>query len=402
MNKEKKILILGGGLAQLGLIKTAKSMGLQTIVVGIAGNYPGYEVADKVICEDIFNKEAILHIAKQEKVDGVAMVCSDYGLETLGYINDHMRLHGLSEAGAINSSDKMKMKLLLQKNGVNTARFKIVRNDSEIANSLKELSLPVIVKAVDLQGSRGIYICRTEDELYCNYKKSLLESKHDYCIVEEFVEGREFGAQAFIQNGNFLFILPHGDEILQFGETSVPIGHHVPLFNKEELYYDRICKETMKAIAALGLDNCAVNIDFIERAGIPYVLELTGRAGANSLPELVSEYFGINYYELVIRNSLGESVSDLVQTQNTHKFCIMSRQLFAKQSGVVHEIRSSKVEGLSSFNLFIKEGDEIYEFRNSNDCIGRVIFKGESKADCDKYCSNFMRNFEIKVSPSII
>ena len=71
-------MILGGGQAQLELIKTAKAMGLYTIVVGISGNYPGYEIADKCFFVDIFDKEKVLDIAKEELIDGISMVCSDF------------------------------------------------------------------------------------------------------------------------------------------------------------------------------------------------------------------------------------------------------------------------------------------------------------------------------------
>ena len=37
----------------------------------------------------------------------------------------------------------------------------------------------------------------------------------------------------------------------------------------------------------MGLDNCAVNIDMILKDNKVYMIELTGRAGANCLPELV-------------------------------------------------------------------------------------------------------------------
>ena len=47
----KKIMILGAGIYQVPLIKTAKRMGLYTIVVSIPGNYPGFALADKVYYE---------------------------------------------------------------------------------------------------------------------------------------------------------------------------------------------------------------------------------------------------------------------------------------------------------------------------------------------------------------
>lgn len=44
----KKIIILGAGVYQVPLIKKAREMGLFVIVVSIAGNYPGFVLADKV------------------------------------------------------------------------------------------------------------------------------------------------------------------------------------------------------------------------------------------------------------------------------------------------------------------------------------------------------------------
>ena len=41
----KKIMILGAGIYQVPLIKTAKRLGLYTIVVSIPGNYPGFALA---------------------------------------------------------------------------------------------------------------------------------------------------------------------------------------------------------------------------------------------------------------------------------------------------------------------------------------------------------------------
>lgn len=54
----------------------------------------------------------------------------------------------------------------------------------------------------------------------------------------------------------------------------------------------------------MGLDNCAVNCDLIEKDGKVYVIEITGRAGATCLPETVGLYYGINYYEAIVRLAL--------------------------------------------------------------------------------------------------
>ena len=63
------------------------------------------------------------------------------------------------------------------------------------------------------------------------------------------------------------------------------------------------------SIAAMSLDNCAINADFIMKDNKTFVLELGGRSGATCLAELVSIYYGYDYYEKIIRVALGEKVS---------------------------------------------------------------------------------------------
>ena len=60
-----------------------------------------------------------------------------------------------------------------------------------------------------------------------------------------------------------------------------------------------------RSVHALGLNNCAINADFICKEQEVYVLEVGGRAGATCLPELVSTYYGFDYYEQIIRVALG-------------------------------------------------------------------------------------------------
>ena len=70
----KKLLILGAGIYQVPLIKTAKAMGIQTIVASIPGNYPGFEIADKVYYKNTTDYKKILEIAKEEGIDGYETV----------------------------------------------------------------------------------------------------------------------------------------------------------------------------------------------------------------------------------------------------------------------------------------------------------------------------------------
>lgn len=385
-----KIMILGGGQAQIELIKTAKSMGLYTIVVGVAGDYPGYKIADKCYFVNIFNKEDVLRIAKEEQIDGISMVCSDFGLETIGYVNDALGLSGVSEKAAKCSSNKYSMKHQLKANGINTADFRIVHDDEEVEVACKELKFPLIVKAVDLQGSRGIYICKTPSDVLCNYRKSISESRQDYCIVEEFIQGNEFGAQAFVYHGEVLFVQAHGDIVWNSGKTNIPVGHYMP-YTKDEIFNATVNDLVCRAIKAMDFDNCAVNVDLILKDNIPYIIEMTGRAGANFLPELTSTYLGMNYYEMVLKTALGESAKKYFNQRLSGKPCVLTRQLFSDKDGLVEEIGYENMPNIRKIVFFVEKGDKVKKFTDSRDCIGKVLCVGDTLEQCKSDVNEFLK-----------
>lgn len=399
---EGKILIIGGGKAQLKLIKNAKSLGLRTIVTGIAGDYPGYKFADKTYTIDINNKEDIAKIAIAENIDGLCLCCSDYGLNTVGYICDKLNLNGLTEKAASYSTNKLNMKKTLVEHQVPTAKYLVIKNEKDIPHALTYLQFPLIVKAVDLQGSKGIFVSKNESELYENVRAVMNLSKKDYCLIEEYLIGEEFGVQAFVQNGKILFIHSHGDILLKKNGISVPIGHYMPYLNSES--DDQKLKQIISdAVNALELDNCAVNVDLINVNGTFHIIELTGRAGANQLPEIIKEYFGINYYEFILKNALGIDLqSEFAKTNIMSRF-VMSRQLFSLQSGNVTEINLGDIPEYISAELYIEKGTEVHKFTNSQDCIGQLICTGENYDDCNSKISKFINeNIKIKIGDELL
>lgn len=71
----------------------------------------------------------------------------------------------------------------------------------------------------------------------------------NFFLVEEYIEGIEFGAQAFVFDNQIQFILPHGD-MMFYADTGVPIGHYVPYDMPKEIH-DDVNVQLRKSIEAL-------------------------------------------------------------------------------------------------------------------------------------------------------
>ena len=82
----------------------------------------------------------------------------------------------------------------------------------------------------------------------------------DHMVVERFVDGREVGIDALVQNGRLLLMLPHEKYVYHSGHTGIPIGHFCPMEVSPRLH-ENMLHETEKIIRATGMDNCAINID---------------------------------------------------------------------------------------------------------------------------------------------
>lgn len=393
----KKIMILGAGRGQTDLIKAARKYGYKTVVTSIKGNYPGFELADEICYADISNPVEISEAAKKYKVDGIATACLDTGIAALGYTCEHNGLPGLSEKAAKLSGDKLLMKSAFMANGVSTARYMRVSSEYELSKVSAELNFPLIVKAVDLQGSRGINIVHDEKELHSGFANTMSETNKDFCIIEEFIDGYEFGAQAFVKDNEILYVLPCGD-ITFSGNTKVPVGHYAPLELDESVML-QVDEQVKLAIKAIGLNNCAVNIDMILKDNQIYVIELTGRIGANCLPQLTSIYYGIDVYKLILDTAVGINPKKYFEDNKKEPTTCYAKMLISDKSGKIKRIVNNNNDNpdITEITFFVEEGDEIYKFTNSKHCIGQVVVKGETLKDCETLIDDVISNISFEL-----
>lgn len=393
----KKVMILGAGRGQVDLINATIKYGYEPIVASVKGNYPGLNMGVKTVDVDISDKEAVLECAKSENIDAIVTACMDLGVPALGYVCDNMNLPGLSAKAAEICENKYLMKQAFAENGVATAKHLKVASEVELMEKVKNLQYPLIIKAVDLQGSRGINIVREKENLISAYNATMSETRESFCIVEEFIEGYEFGAEAFVADGEILFVLPCGEETY-LADTNIPVGHYTPLEMNQEMQ-DMVFKEVEKAILATGLNNCAIDVDLIVKENKVYVIELTGRIGANCLTQLTSIYYGIDIYRMILDVALGINPKTYYEETKKNPTACYARMLFMEKSGVLKNIinNNSNNEYIEEITFFVKPGDTIRKFNNSKDCIAQIVVKADSVEQGKKYIEEVEKNILLEL-----
>lgn len=375
----KKIMILGASVYQVPLIRTAKRMGIYTIVSSIPGNYPGFSDADKVCYINTIDKEAILKVCREEGIDGICTSGTDVAVATIGHVNEQMGLAGISEGAAVKACDKYEMKKAFAAGGVSASKF--IRADSldEAYAAAEEIGYPVVVKCVDSSGSRGINVVDTREELKEAYEAAVGYSHKSYVLVEEKLGGNEIGVDGMVKDGEVVLIAPHQKYTYKFKGATIPAGHSFPYRNSDKVLAE-IDKQITLAVRALGLNNCAFNSDVFVDGDNVYIIEMGGRAGATGIPELISIYYGFDFYEKMIKNAFGELEDLGISDQRTP---CMSKLLMSPVDGTVTSIDEEAIDAIRARGYDIvldyKVGQTVEQMHNGTTRIGHLIARTDDE-----------------------
>ena len=391
---DRTLLVLGASYSQIPLFQAARKLGVRTVASTIPGPYAGIPYADEVLYCDITKPEEVLRSVGERRIDGVTTCCMDVGTRTMGYLCSQLHIPGPG-IGAQAACDKFLQKELYEKAGVRTAPFRKIGSEEELLEACAQIGYPVMLKAVDLMGSRGVFRLDCDQDAHAHFAEVMEQTKKDYCIAEKFLTGTMFGVEAMMSRGSLAYVLPLGNDLHE-GNPPFPQGHHVPWEMGEELY-ERICCLTKQVCGALEFDNCALDMDCMLADGELWIIEATPRAGATAITDMVSIYYGIDYFEAIVRCALGEDVSGMFSgnggTPNA------TWLIGADEEGVLEEIRTpgELPEEVADLSFNVKPGDSIRRFASGRDRIGQIIVRGSDAQDCRRRIEDLLKNIVIKV-----
>ena len=216
VNRPKHLMIIGGGVFQVPVIKTAKSMGLKVVVTDYNPESEGMLLADFPIEVSTRNINLTVNRAKQFHMacplDGVMTVGTDAS-QTVAAVADALNLPGIPFEVAERATDKIKMRQILQEKGVPVPQFRSVWTLDEGREALNSMTLPLVIKPCDNMGARGVRKIERPDDLIPAFREAKEASISGKLVVEEFMEGPELSLDALVYD-NEIFITGVADRIL--------------------------------------------------------------------------------------------------------------------------------------------------------------------------------------------
>ena len=394
----KKILMLGGAMQQIPIIKRAKEMGLYVITCDYAPDNPGHRYADEYHNVSTTDLDGVLELARGLKIDGIVAYASDPAAPTAAYVAERLNLPGNPYKSVHLCTQKDLFRAFLNTHGFHAPKAQgYVSYESALAD-INRYHFPVMVKPVDSSGSKGVVKVFGVDDLKAAVEEALCYSRGKRFIVEEFIvkKGYQVSGDGFSYNGKLVFT-SYGNELYSSeGGTReyVALGEFWPSLLTPEMK-EKVDAELQRLISALGMKTCAYNIEvIIDQNDDVYVLELGPRNGGSYIPQLIQYATGVDLVEYTIRGALGEDCSALQMAPTNgcfSNYMIMSH-VGGRFKGIHFDKRFEK-ENLLDVYCSCKVGDEVRPYRNTTDSLGTIIFKAESieqmmelTSHIEKYC----------------
>ena len=194
----KRLLVLGAGAGQLGLLEAARERGLFVVAVDRNPAAPGFRFADRRAIISVEDEPQIDRLAAAERVDGVIAPGIDWPVAIAARIAErHVLPHPIDPATAVLATSKLRQRERFAEAGVPHPRHVVCASLEEAAAAAADFGYPCVVKAPDRQGQKGLVLVRDEEQLADGFALALGESRSNVVLVEELIPGQEITVNGF-------------------------------------------------------------------------------------------------------------------------------------------------------------------------------------------------------------
>ena len=392
--------MLGGSIYQTYAIKEAVKLGYYVITCDYLPGNPGHKFAHEYHNVSTTDKEAVLALARDLKVDGVVAYASDPAAPTAAYVCEKLGLPTSPFRSVEILSKKHLFRKYLAEHGFNVPKANSYTRFEEAEIDLKYFHLPVMVKPVDSSGSKGVNKLTDPSQLKAFFEDALSYSRDKIVLIEEFIvkAGPQISGDAFSVDGKLVFhCLGNEFYSTKVDKDFAPLGECWPTVMPQEVI-DTLSDDLQRLITSLGMKSTAYNVEAIYSTdGKIYILELGARSGGSLIPQVTALATGVDMVPYVIKAAMGEDCSDLKMAPV--KGFWSNYMAHSNETGFYDGIEYGKEFGEKHLVDYVTDtqlGDPVHKYRDAQDCVGELILKYDNQAEMFDIIENMDRYFKIK------
>jgi biotin carboxylase len=368
-SRSPRLLVLGAGPAQLGLLEAARARGIWLAVVDRNASAPGFGLADRRCILSTEDEAAIERLAGALGIDGLIAPGTDWPIGVAARIAERAGLpHPLSPRTAVLATNKLRQRERLDEAGVPQPRWWVVGAD----DPPPPVRLPCVVKAPDRQGQKGLSLVRKASELAQALESARAESRANLALVEELVDGPEVTVIGLSAAGRFTALAVTDRLVAEPPAFGVALAHVWPSDSAGEA-----AAVAEQAVTALGIESGPSYVQLRVGRGGPRVIEVAARLGGGHDAELVQVATGVPLNDLALDAALGTPLEHPAPARLVGG--AVTRFLIAPVGVLASVDVPSGLEGVERVRIYRQPGFAFTPLRRGSDRAGAVLAVGDSR-----------------------
>lgn len=252
-----KILVVGSGGREHALVwKIAQSKRVDKIFCA-PGNGGIREIAEliDIKADDV---DGLLRFAKEDKIDLTIAGPEAPLVKGIvdGFQAEGLKIFGPTKDLAMLEGSKVFAKETMRKFGVPTADFKVFSDAAKAREYLREIGVPIVVKADGLAAGKGVIVAQNVEEadeaIDDILIKKIFGAAGDRLIIEDCLEGEEASILVFSDGKNIVPLVSSQDHKRIFdndkGRNTGGMGAYSPAPVVSDRLFDEIIKKVFTPI----------------------------------------------------------------------------------------------------------------------------------------------------------
>ena len=274
---KKNILIIGAGDFQLPLVQRASLSYNVLLAAPVVSDVFKPYIADALLI-DVRDKEGILAYAREKSICGVITDQTDIAVRSVAYVAENLGLPGIGYETGCLFTDKSLMRKRMAELGIKLLPNRTVSSFDEALAYYREIGGNVIIKPLDTQGSRGVQICRSEEELEAKYAEAARWSSNHNVLIERFATGREFLVEGLSLDYEFRNLCI-GDTLYFDLPDAFAAKSRIFPTEADDGLRQRVLDLNTKIITGFGLKQGLTHSEYIMDGDDIYLIETAARGG---------------------------------------------------------------------------------------------------------------------------
>jgi biotin carboxylase len=380
----KRLLVLGAGPAQLGLLAAARARELHVIAVDRDASAPGFRYSDRRAIVSTEDESGIERLAGAERVDGLIAPGIDWPVAIAARVAARLALpHPISPETATLSTSKLRQRERFAQAGVPQPAYEICSGAAEATQAAQRIGFPCVVKAPDRQGQRGLTLVGSAGEIQEAVRIALDASRSATLLVEEHVAGREVTVNAFSSGGHFYPLTVTDRLTAGLPAFGVALTHVWPS-ELEPAQIGAVVEAASAAARAVGIENGPSYTQVLVGPDGPRVGELAARLGGGHDAELCRVALGVDLNGAALSAALGEDVpsASLAPVARVGGACV---RFLVAPPGELQEVSGVEeafaADGIRGIRIYRRRGHKFGELRRGADRAGAVLAVGDSREE---------------------